>query len=565
MDRQRERLKHNNYKKQYLNEKNKTTSLIKEKNDLENLNEKLNKENKILKDKMSLFEEEKINLINNLNEKESEYNSNKKKVVDLSNQLEDLKSILNQKVEEVGKLKLKITKLEKDLDMTKLELKQKEENITLLKNENNDVISTMTNNIDTNNNELINIKKLNAELFDGKSNLEKELNILKHEYKQLNQENENLQSKIKSLSEINSNNDNNCNQIKNKYLEIKKLISEKDKEINRLNEINKALIEKEKIQVEKESNVDPNIYDIITSKKYKNLTWYLLCKKKKNKEKEKEKDNNNQNKIIVNKEESKNENNYNSYRWVTGLIVKKDKLEKFNKFVSDEEYISLFQKKLEAKVESINKKDFIIKKLKEQINNSKLKGNNLDDNSKISQLQNEISKLKEEQKAKEKLDSGIKDLKIIDKQGDDSDFFDEDLKENKSGIEMDLINSKFEINELNSKRSGLPGVSIRSQISSTNEYKLNGGKNDEFRGKKIYLDSELDIEKQVKEQLQLLKNENKELRYKYNLLIEQIKELLKNIKCDMKNKPQVSQICQILGYSPQTINKVVSNNKKVIV
>ena len=130
---------------------------------------------------------------------------------------------------------------------------------------------------------------------------------------------------------------------------------------------------------------------------------------------------------------------------------------------------------------------------------------------------------------------------------------------------MDLINSKIEINELNTKRSGLPGVSIRSQISSTNEYKLNGGKTDEFRGKKIYLDSELDIEKQVKEQLQLLKNENKELRYKYNLLIEQIKELLKNIKCDMKNKPQVSQICQILGYSPQTINKVVSNNKKVIV
>ena len=48
-----------------------------------------------------------------------------------------------------------------------------EENLTLLKNENNDVISTMTNNNETNINELINIKKLNAELFDGKSNLEK--------------------------------------------------------------------------------------------------------------------------------------------------------------------------------------------------------------------------------------------------------------------------------------------------------------------------------------------------------------------------------------------------------
>ena len=33
----------------------------------------------------------------------------------------------------------------------------------------------------------------------------------------------------------------------------------------------------------------------------------------------------------------------------------------------------------------------------------------------------------------------------------------------------------------------------------------------------------------------------------------------------MKNKPQVSQICQILGYSPQTINRIVTIKKEVII
>ena len=243
-----------------------------------------------------------------------------------------------------------------------------------------------------------------------------------------------------------------------------------------------------------------------------------------------------------------------------GLIINKDKLAKFNKFESDEclkEVIFRLTKKIEIKEESLILKDKIINKLKEQCH----KNVKSDDNSKISQLQNEISKLKEEKKAKEKLDSGIKDIKKILKD-DDSGFFDDDLKDNEPGIVSDLIKSN--IDDLGSKKSVVP-LSIRSQISSTNDYKNSERKNDEYLGKKIYQISEQDIEKQVQEQLQFLKNENKEIKNKNNSLIEQIKELLKSIKCDNKNKSQVSKICQILGYSPQTINKVIANNKKVII
>ena len=47
------------------------------------------------------------------------------------------------------------------------------------------------------------------------------------------------------------------------------------------------------------------------------------------------------------------------------------------------------------------------------------------------------------------------------------------------------------------------------------------------------------------------------------MLSEQIEELLKNIKLDMKNKPQIVQICQILGKSPEEVNKIINKKKSI--
>ena len=60
------------------------------------------------------------------------------------------------------------------------------------------------------------------------------------------------------------------------------------------------------------------------------------------------------------------------------------------------------------------------------------------------------------------------------------------------------------------------------------------------------------IKKQLKETLQ-----------KYEQLSDQVKELLKNVKCDIKIKPQISQICQILGKSPEEVNKIVNKKKSI--
>ena len=157
-----------------------------------------------------------------------------------------------------------------------------------------------------------------------------------------------------------------------------------------------------------------------------------------------------------------------------------------------------------------------------------------------------------------------KDINLI-SQDDNSGFLDEDIKENKTGGMLDFIKNTTEnVDETNSRRSGVHGgISIKSQVSSNNEYKASEKKVDDYLNKGIIEENDLDIIKQNEEQMKLLKNEIKEKNNKLNMLTEQIDELMKNIKCDMKNKPQIVQICQILGKSPEEVNKIVNKKKSI--
>ena len=85
---------------------------------------------------------------------------------------------------------------------------------------------------------------------------------------------------------------------------------------------------------------------------------------------------------------------------------------------------------------------------------------------------------------------------------------------------------------------------------------------DEFLRKGLGNEEDYDEVKQMNHQMKMLKAEIKELRLKLEQLTEQVKMLIKNVKCDAKNKPQIVQICQILGFSPQTTSRIVGNNKK---
>ena len=87
---------------------------------------------------------------------------------------------------------------------------------------------------------------------------------------------------------------------------------------------------------------------------------------------------------------------------------------------------------------------------------------------------------------------------------------------------------------------------------------------DEFLNKNAGEEEDFDEVKQIQKQMKFLKKELKETRNILELLTDQVKELIKNVKCDNKNKPQIVQICQLLNLSPETTKRIVTNNKKGI-
>ena len=364
-----------------------------------------------------------------------------------------------------------------------------------------------------------------------------------------------------------------------------------------MKEISKAMIDKEKKKLEHEQNIDPSNTTIISSKNHKKLTWYLIYK----------------NNPTKNPSQKIDENNYSNYIWVTGNIIKREKLKNFNPFEDEgkkilelQQYIFELQKKLEKKEESISKLDYKNKKLNEQIQNKtagikgsefllsgiseekKIKnnfGNSIasnddkindvdkfkkileqlnDSNKRETLLHNEIKDLKIQLKKKEEFESGIpSDLKNIDNKSIDSGFLDEDFKQSHNEGVFNFIkennnnkNKELIISQRSNQENKKSIININDTFKNESEKKA-----DEFLKEGLGDDSDYNEIKQMQKQMTFIKKQLKEINLKYEQLSEQVKELLKNIKCDIKIKPQISQICQILGFSPQTTARIITNKK----
>ena len=499
----------------------------------------------------------------------------------LKETIEEMTNNLNIKNQDVEKYKTSYFEMKKKLDKMTLELKQNNNNNIIINN------NTTADKIE---------KTLNEK--------DTEMSSVENEYRELLKENNNLKSKISQLNYENLELNTKLNNISIKFSEQEKLLKNKEIELNNMKEVSKAMIEKEKKKLEQEENIDPSMSTIISSKKYKKLTWYLVYKY-----------NSNNNKSEIKKPD---ENNYTSYQWINGNIIRRDDLKKFNEFEDDEkkikelhEFIFNLEKKLERKEESISRLDYKNKKLNEQIQNkttsakggfglshvsdnekNKLKNNfansmtsnevitdidkykNIleqlnDSNKRETKLHNQIIELKTQLKKKEEFESGIpQDIKNIDidNRSIDSGFLDEDIKENPNGgminfikenpnnnKNKDLIISTRSEKEMNSK--------INVNENDTFNYKEAEKKADEYLREGIGDESDFNEFKQMQKQMKFIKDQLKDSLLKYDQLSEQVKELLKNVKCDNKNKPQIVQICQIFGYSPQTISRMINNKK----
>ena len=123
------------------------------------------------------------------------------------------------------------------------------------------------------------------------------------------------------------------------------------------------------------------------------------------------------------------------------------------------------------------------------------------------------------------------------------------------------INKKNELLVSTKSEKEVKNSHLNFNENDTFNYKESEKKADEYLREGLGDESDYNEMKQMQKQMKFIKDQLKEYMQKYELLSGQVEELLKNIKCDIKIKPQISQICQIFGYSPQTISRIVNNKK----
>ena len=557
-------------------------------------NESKEKEKKYneIKNQYDILKEENIKLMEYKNSKNDE-DINKNFFVEIDESQ-------MQKLEEINKLKEDIEDLNKNLEIKNKEVEKYKTSYIDTKNKLDKMTTEFKQKLENNNTINNTVNDRTEKTLNEKDT---EMSSVENEYREIIKENMNLKTKINQIKTEYADLDTKYKTINSKYETQEKDLLNKEKELNNMKEISKAMIEKEKKKMEEEQNIDPTNSTIISSKNHKKLTWYLIYKYNKNNSKQKP-----------------DENNYSNYHWIAGNIIRREKLKNFNTFEDDEkkimelnQYIFDLQKKLEKKEESISKLDYKNKKLNEQIQNktagvkggdfvlsrisdsdkNKVKNNFAnsissndgginemekfkkileqlnDSNKRETLLHNEIKELKTKLQKKEEFESGIpQDLKNIDNRSVDSGFLDEDFKQSHNEGVLNFI--KESQNRINNNKNQDIIISTRTERESIKENQNDTfnckaeKKADEFLREGLGDDSEYNEIKQMQKQMTFIKKQLKEIMTKYDQLSDQVKELLKNIKCDMKIKPQISQICQILGYSPNTTARIIANKKSGI-
>ena len=533
------------------------------------------RENKDLKEKFNIAEEEKINnerKIEELNEdienlKES--NENYKKQINEKNELIDKR---NNELNEIKTINNNLKQTNDNVIEKINNIKNQNEQLNKENNELTQKMHIMEDNYNLSKKEINDIKAINTELKNqlkkSVSSEPKEENIInlnnidnkkdQDETNKIKKENDILQNRVIQLNTLIEELNTQSNQLNMKYSNLKK-------ENKNLKDVSQALIEKQKKEIEEKDKLDkisPNTHYIITKKTYNNLIWYLVSI------------------IDPNDKSLLKKSGYESYKWVSELSIPKSQLIKYNKFEDDEtkinelhSYIQKFDKF--GKKEEEKYKNNINHKLSEKFQNkssnikigniflSKLLNNNNDKsnlnnninsnhntlknnansymNNQIGDIKNlldelndyksEVSRLKNQLKDQDKLLSGVNNIKNISL--DINSIVDE--SEDKKVV--DIIKK----NEENAQKDKGNFLGILNDVPGE--------------------ESDLDEVKGLKKMNDYLKNDIREKEKIMKDLIEQIQEMIKQLKWTFTTNKIVTKILQILGYTPEVI-KIITDNKK---
>lgn len=475
-------------------------------------------------DNIQRIMKEKDNQILNLQQLLSTYEQNEN---NLNKQLDDLSNQFKNKIGQYEKqiilLKNKLAKNNNNNPKIKGEKKQdiiQENNLDMMKNDSN-IISLNNKNMN-----LIKIIKQQKTTING---LQNQIIIFKNQIDQYDQMNK------KQLEEMN-----------NSIFKNNKIIEQKD-------ELIKKLREKKEIQ---NSQININMSN------QTNNNELLLLKLENEKLK----------KDISMLQLPQNNNNLRNGNNISSLYnTNTQELQQLNIGLMEENNsLKLKNKQLESKIQLLT------------TNNEQLQ--NLNDNLKnqIVNLEQEIEKKKNEidglqafiNKLQSKLDA--EDMNVPKSNSTIKERKNTDLteEENTKKIQkfLDLLNkANKDINDLQKKNKELQfkleDKQVQEELSGFRTEEANFSNNEE----------EFDLRKMVngtKEKnrsedinidypgMQGVKDRNKELKQKMNMLIEQVKILIANVNINSKIKPQINQICQLMRIPAQNIQMIISGKNK---
>ena len=594
-----ENMNNNNHVSQKKIEENK---LIQEINYLKNIIKskvsiinKLNNENQ---GKTKQIEE----LFKKINELEKNIKEKSKEDIANNSDLQKYKNIILQKENDINNITIKFNNLLKEKNDLINDMNSREKEYNINKNiiiELNDEMKKNKNIIEQKNNEINEYKNNNQELLNQMKN-----NVNK------TKENDILIKKIEQLSDENRNLTDQINGITNKFQAQKKLLIEKSNEIDKM--------KKEK---QTSHDIDPNICTIIANKRYKKLEWFLLFKNpNKHLKNVKAVEENYDNCFWVsnlllksedlknyNKFEDENDKNKELNEYIFNL---QKKLEKKEESINKLDYQN---KKLANQLhnKTANMKGNIILKKESKDENyansfnmaeNEMKYKNILEklnysNQREKHLNNQITLLKEKLIERDNLEKNFPhDMKHIDPHLHDSGFLDDESQDNKNeeiknilneennnnkninsnlgeannnkneeakdnDNENDALNKNIEKMDLNDNFIDDEGQN-KSKVSSKNDpFKESEKMVDEFLMKGAGDEDDYDEVKIITKQMNFLKEEIKENREKYKKLGNEISDLLTKIKCNDKNRKNIVQICQLLSFTPDTIEQYISNKK----
>ena len=475
-------------------------------------------------DNIQRIMKEKDNQILNLQQLLSTYEQNEN---NLNKQLDDLSNQFKNKIGQYEKqiilLKNKLAKNNNNNPKIKGEKKQdiiQDNNLDMMKNDSN-IISLNNKNMN-----LIKIIKQQKATING---LQNQIIIFKNQIDQYDQMNK------KQLEEMN-----------NSIFKNNKIIEQKD-------ELIKKLREKKEIQ---NSQININMNN------QTNNNELLLLKLENEKLK----------KDISMLQLPQNNNNLRNGNNISSLYnTNTQELQQLNiGLIEENNSLKLKNKQLESKIQLLT------------TNNEQLQ--NLNDNLKnqIVNLEQEIEKKKNEidglqafiNKLQSKLDA--EDMNVPKSNSTIKERKNTALteEENTKKIQkfLDLLNkANKDINDLQKKNKELQFKLEDKQVQE----ELSGFRTEEANFSNY--EEEFDLRKMVngtKEKnrsedinidypgMQGVKDRNKELKKKMNMLIEQVKILIANVNINSKIKPQINQICQLMRIPAQNIQMIISGKNK---